>query len=64
MNLPRIRRGERHPRARLTREKIDAAARLMHEEDLTLAQTIARLELSCSIWTLRRALKGETYQDD
>lgn len=64
MNLPRIRRGERHPGARLTREQIDAAARLMHEEDLTLDQTIQRLELPCSKWTLRRALKGETYQDD
>ena len=64
MNLPRIRSGERHPLSKLTHEQIDAAARLMEEEDLTLDQTIQRLELRCSKWTLRRALKGQTYQDD
>jgi len=63
MNLPRTRRGERHPNAVLTREQIEAAARLMEEEDLTLTQTIERLELRCSVSTLRRALKGETYRE-
>ena len=64
MNLPRTRRGERHPHARLTKAQIATAARLMHEEDLTLKQTIERLELKCSPETLRRALKGETYKQD
>lgn len=64
MNLPRIRRGERHPNARLTREQIEAAARMQDEEDLTPKQIVARLELPCSPETLRRALKGETYRGD
>lgn len=64
MNLPRIRSGERHPNSRLTHEEIDAAARLMKEQDLTPAQIVARLELRCSPETLRRALKGETYKGD
>jgi len=64
MNLPRTRRGERHPLAKLTKEQIEAAAVLEEEEDLTPAQIVARLELSCSPETLRRALRGDTYKQD
>lgn len=64
MNLPRTRRGERHPNAKLTAEQISEAARLEEEEDLTPAQIVARLELKCSPETLRRALRGETYQQE
>jgi hypothetical protein len=60
---PRIRRGERHHAAKLTRPLIQEAKRLW-EEDWTLKQIHARLELDCSLSTLYKAIKGYTYRDE
>ena len=62
-HLPRVRRGERHPNAVLTRSQINAARALVEQEDLPLSEIIRRLSLPCAPETLRRALRGETYRD-
>lgn len=61
---PRVRRGERHWNAKLTKPLIARAKQLAEEEDYTMPQIKARLELDCSPETIRRAIKGETYRED
>jgi hypothetical protein len=64
MPLPRIRSGERHPNHKLTKAQIAAARELIEREDLTYPEAVRRLNLPCSWWTLRRAVRGETYKDE
>jgi len=61
--FPRTRRGERAPNAKLNRQLIAEAKRLSEEEDYTLKQIKARLELDCTTETIRKAIKGETYRE-
>lgn len=62
--FPRARRGERHWNAKLTKALIAKAKRLAEEEDYTMRQIKAHLELDCSPETIRRAIRGETYRED
>lgn len=64
MPVPSIRRGERHPNSKLNKALIAQAKELMEREDLTYPETVRRLNLPCSWWTLRRAVRGETYKED
>jgi hypothetical protein len=65
MALPSVRRGEEHPQAKLTRKQITKAKELFQkEEGLTYKAVVERLNLSCSWWTLRRAVLGKTYRED
>jgi len=59
---PRTRRGERAYNAKLTDAQAEEARRLWAEEDHTLKQIKARLELQCSIPTLWRVVTEKRYK--
>ena len=60
MNLPRTRRGERHPRAQLKLWQVKEARRL-DAEDVPTEEIHRRLHLTVTVECLRQAIRGVTW---